>query len=210
MAQSSTSRPLSESLREYGRGIAGGLLFSFPLLYTMEVWWSGFIASPLQLIYIILFTYLLLLGYNRYAGMHPDATLKDLLVDSVEELGLGFLLAFAMLIMLRRVELGSMSTIEIMGKVIIEAMVMSIGISVGTAQLGVSAGAGPGDCRARRAGRGGAGDLRQYSGGWQRGSHGGGTCDRTGSPARSPSGDGAGVDRDVYADPVLRQFKGFR
>lgn len=138
MTQDSNSRPLSESLREYGRGIAGGLLFSFPLLYTMEVWWSGFIASPLQLIYIILFTYLLLLGYNRYAGMHPDATLKDLLVDSVEELGLGFLLAFAMLIMLRRVELGSMSTIEIMGKVIIEAMVMSIGISVGTAQLGVS------------------------------------------------------------------------
>ena len=78
------------------------------------------------------------MGYNRYAGMHPDATLKDLLVDSVEELGLGFLLAFAMLLMLRRVELGSMSTIEIMGKVIIEAMVMSIGISVGTAQLGVS------------------------------------------------------------------------
>lgn len=137
MTQSSTSRPLSESLREYGRGIAGGLLFSFPLLYTMEVWWAGFIASPLQLIYIILFTYLLLLGYNRYAGMHPDATLKDVLVDSVEELGLGFLLAFAMLLMLRRVELGSMATIEIMGKVIIEAMVMSIGISVGTAQLGV-------------------------------------------------------------------------
>lgn len=137
MPTSANTRPVSESLREYGRGIAGGLLFSFPLLYTMEVWWSGFIASPLQLICIIGFTYLLLLGYNRYAGMHPDATLKDILVDSVEELGLGFLLAFAMLLMLRRVELGSMSTIEIMGKIIIEAMVMSIGISVGTAQLGV-------------------------------------------------------------------------
>lgn len=69
--------------------------------------------------------------------MHPESTLKNILVDSVEELGLGFLLAFAMLLMLRRVELGSMSTIEIMGKVIIEAMVMSIGVSVGTAQLGV-------------------------------------------------------------------------
>lgn len=138
MTTSSNTRPVSESLREYGRGIAGGLLFSFPLLYTMEVWWAGFIASPLQLIYMIGFTFLLLLGYNRYAGMHPDATLKDILVDSVEELGLGFLLAFAMLLMLRRVELASMSAIEIMGKVIIEAMVMSIGISVGTAQLGVS------------------------------------------------------------------------
>lgn len=137
MKSTAENRPLSESLQEYGRGIAGGLLFSFPLLYTMEVWWVGFIASSLQLIIVIFFTFLLLLGYNRYAGMHPDATWKDILVDSVEELGLGFLLAFAMLLMLRRIELGSMSTIEIMGKVIIEAMVMSIGISIGTAQLGV-------------------------------------------------------------------------
>lgn len=137
MPAPSNPRPLSESLREYGRGIAGGLLFSFPLLYTMEVWWAGFIASALQLILVILFTYLLLLGYNRYAGMHPEATWKDVLVDSVEELGLGFLLALAMLLMLRRIDLDSMSAIEIMGRVIIEAMVMSIGISIGTAQLGV-------------------------------------------------------------------------
>jgi putative integral membrane protein (TIGR02587 family) len=137
MKSTSAKRPIRESLQEYGRGIAGGLLFSFPLLYTMEVWWAGFIASPFQLILTILFTYLLLLGYNRYAGMHPEATWKDVLVDSVEELGLGFLLAFAILLMLRRIELESMSTIEIMGKVIIEAMVMSIGISIGTAQLGV-------------------------------------------------------------------------
>jgi len=131
------ARPLSESLREYGRGIAGGLLFSFPLLYTMEVWWAGFIASPLQLMLVIGFTFVLLLGYNRYAGMHPEASWKDVLVDSVEELGLGFVLAFAMMLMLRRIEFGAMSAIEIMGKVIIEAMVMSIGISIGTAQLGV-------------------------------------------------------------------------
>lgn len=137
MNAASSQRPLSESLREYGRGIAGGLLFSFPLLYTMEVWWAGFIASPLQLLLVIGFTFLLLLGYNRYAGMHPEATWKDVVVDSVEELGLGFLLAFAMLLMLRRIEFGAMSAMEIMGQVIIEAMVLSIGISIGTAQLGV-------------------------------------------------------------------------
>jgi hypothetical protein len=31
-------RSTGESLREYGRGVAGGLLFSLPLLYTVEVW----------------------------------------------------------------------------------------------------------------------------------------------------------------------------
>ncbi|HEX4668040.1 MAG TPA: DUF2391 family protein, partial [Chthoniobacterales bacterium] len=34
---------IGDSLREYARGIAGGLMFSLPLLYTMEVWWTGFI-----------------------------------------------------------------------------------------------------------------------------------------------------------------------
>src|SRR5687768_4310411 len=38
-------RSITESLREYGRGVAGGLMFSLPLLYTMEVWWAGFNTS---------------------------------------------------------------------------------------------------------------------------------------------------------------------
>ncbi len=138
MKPTSATRPIRESLQEYGRGIAGGLLFSFPLLYTMEVWWAGFIATPFQLILVILFTFLLLLGYNRYAGMHPEATWRHILVDSVEELGLGFVLSFGLLNMLGRIQIGSMSLVEIMGKVVIEAMVVSIGVSIGTAQLGIN------------------------------------------------------------------------
>lgn len=140
MSEKSDQRPIAQSLQEYGRGIAGGLLFSFPLLYTMEVWWTGFIASPFQFVLVIVFTFILLMGYNRFAGMHPSASLKDILVDSVEELGIGFLLSFLLLLMLRRIDLQEMSTVEIMGKVVIEAMVISIGVSVGTAQLGISSG----------------------------------------------------------------------
>lgn len=135
--QNSMNRPLSQSLKEYARGIAGGLLFSFPLLYTMEVWWSGFIVTPLDLIVLMVATYLLLLGYNRFAGMRPDVSWRSVFVDSVEEMGIGFALSFLMLLMLGRVEFGTMSAVEIMGKVIIEAMAVSIGVSVGTAQLGI-------------------------------------------------------------------------
>ena len=138
MKPTSAKRPIPESLQEYGRGIAGGLLFSFPLLYTMEVWWKGFIATPLQLILVILFTFVLLMGYNRFAGMHPEASWRDVMIDSVEELGIGFLLSFGLLSMLGRVEIGSMSLVESMGKVVIEAMVVSIGVSIGTAQLGMN------------------------------------------------------------------------
>lgn len=131
-------KPLKESIEEYARGIIGGLLFSFPLLYTMEVWQAAYTVQPFNLMIMIVATFLLLLGYNRYAGMHPGTTWKNVLIDSVEEMGIGLLLSFFILLMLNRIQIGASSLDEIMGKVIMEAMFVSIGVSIGTAQLGSS------------------------------------------------------------------------
>lgn len=135
MAHTLNKRPLRKSLKEYARGVAGGLLFSFPLLYTMEVWWAGFIAEPLDLLLLIGVTYLLLLGYNRFAGMHPDASWPSVFIDSIEEMGIGLIMSFIVLLMLNRIQLTGVMVDELMGKVIIEAMAISIGVSIGTAQL---------------------------------------------------------------------------
>lgn len=128
-------REISQTAKEYGRGIAGGLLFSLPLLYTMEVWWTGFIASPQKLLGFIVFTFLLLIGYNKYSGMRADASIKDILHESVEEIALAFLVAFLFLMLINKVNF-SMSFDEIAGKVIVESMIGAIGVSVGTSQLG--------------------------------------------------------------------------
>lgn len=130
------NKPLKESIEEYARGIIGGLLFSFPLLYTMEVWEAAYAVQPFNLMILIVATFLLLLGYNRYAGMHPSTTWKNVVIDSVEELGIGLLMSFLILLMLNRIQIGDSSLDEIMGKVIMEAMFVSIGVSIGTAQLG--------------------------------------------------------------------------
>lgn len=128
-------RPLSESMREYGRGLAGGLLFSLPLIYTMEVWWAGFLARPERLLIYLAGTFALLLGYNNYAGIRHDADWADVFIDSVEELGLGLLTSASMLALLRRITL-DMPFSEVVGKVVVEAGIVAIGFSVGTAQLG--------------------------------------------------------------------------
>lgn len=125
----------SQTIKEFGRGIVGGLLFSLPLLYTMEVWWTGFIASPEKLLAFIIFTFLLLLGYNRHAGMKPDSSFQEILRESVEDIALAFVVAFLFLLLISKVDL-SMSFSEIVGKVIVESMIVAIGVSVGTAQLG--------------------------------------------------------------------------
>ena len=137
MEKEKDSKPVRASLQEYGRGVAGGLLFSFPLLYTMEVWWAGFTASPLSLLILVLATFLLLIGYNRYAGLRADASWHEIIIDSVEEMGIGFLLSFIVLVMLNRIQLADMVVEEMLGKVVIEAMAVSIGVSIGTAQLGM-------------------------------------------------------------------------
>jgi putative integral membrane protein (TIGR02587 family) len=125
----------AESLREYGRGFAGGLLFSLPLLYTMEVWWASFIAQPARLLALLAFTFLLLLGYNRFAGLRRDASWGEVAIDSVEELGLGIATSAGVLFLIGRIR-PSASLDEMLGKIVVEAAVVAIGFSVGSAQLG--------------------------------------------------------------------------
>lgn len=127
---------IAESWKEYGRGLAGGLMFSLPLLYTMEMWWTGFIAQPYRLAGMLAFTYVLLLGYNRFAGMHRDATRAEVAIDSVEELGLGLLTSATVLFLLGRIGPG-ISANEALGKIVVQTAVVAIGFSIGTAQLHV-------------------------------------------------------------------------
>lgn len=128
-------RPVSDSLREYGRGIAGGLLFSLPLLYTMEVWWAGFTSHPASVLGYLVGTYVLLLGYNRYGGFRRDVSWFDVFTDSLEELGLGLVVSAIVLVLIGRIGRGT-SLQEAVGMVVVEAGTVAIGVSVGTAQLG--------------------------------------------------------------------------
>lgn len=127
-------RTIEASTAEYVRGLAGGFLLSLPLLYTMEVWWQGFILSPLHMLAFVGVTFVLLLGYNRFSGMRRDASFLEVAIDSVEELGLGIILSTIILFCLNKIWIG-MPLEEALGKITIEAMTVAIGVSVGTAQL---------------------------------------------------------------------------
>lgn len=137
--QKGKERSPQQSLQEYLRGSVGGLLFSLPLLYTMEVWWAGFISNPLRLLIYVLATFTLLLGYNRYAGLRCDASPVEVAIDSVEEMGIGLLISAIFLWLIGQLT-SDMTVNEIVGKITVEAMTVAIGVSVGTAQFGGSEG----------------------------------------------------------------------
>lgn len=128
-------RSVRDSLREYGRGVAGGLLFSLPLLYTMEMWMFGATAHPVVLIAYMFVTFTLLLGYNYFAGLRADSSWSEVVIDSVEEIGLGLAMSAGVLLLLRRIWF-DMPVSENVGKLVLTAMTVAIGVSIGTAQLG--------------------------------------------------------------------------
>jgi putative integral membrane protein (TIGR02587 family) len=128
-------RTVGESLQEYARGVAGGLVFSLPLLYTMEVWWAGFTSHPWRLALYVAVTFALLLGYNYFLGLRRDSCFSEVVIDSVEELGIGLVVSFVALWLLARVTFDQPLS-EVVGKTTVEAMTVAIGVSVGTSQLG--------------------------------------------------------------------------
>jgi putative integral membrane protein (TIGR02587 family) len=128
-------RTIPKSLKEYARGITGGLIFSLPLLFTMEVWWAGFTANYLHLVVYMVFTFALLIGYNFFAGLRKDSCLSEVLIDSVEEMGIGIMMSAFILWLLDRIYY-QMDPAEAIGKIVVEGMIVAIGVSIGTAQLG--------------------------------------------------------------------------
>ncbi|MGH7720113.1 MAG: DUF2391 family protein [Gemmatimonadaceae bacterium] len=141
MPKRNAGHEVGRSVREYGRGVAGGLLFSLPLLYTAEMWSAGLVMHPARLMIYVLGTFLLLLGYNRYVGLHRDHSWVEVAIDSVEEMGLGIILAAIVLFLVGRIADGE-GTRGAVGQIVAEAMTVAIGVSVGTAQLGGGGGGG--------------------------------------------------------------------
>jgi|26BtaG_2_1085354.scaffolds.fasta_scaffold00022_20 putative integral membrane protein (TIGR02587 family) len=131
---SKSEKLIRHSLKEYGRGITGGLLFSVPMLYTMELWWAGFTVDPLPLLMYFIVGIFLLLIYNHYVGLREDASFMEGLLESFEEMGVGLLLTVFILWITNRIA-PDMSFMEISGKIIVEAVTVAIGISVGKSQL---------------------------------------------------------------------------
>lgn len=124
----------ADSLREYGRGIGGGFLFSLPLFLTMETWQAAVTAGPQRILLAVLATFVLLCGYNLYAGLRHDSTIGEVLIDSVEEMGLGLILGVALLYLFGRLDPGAPLT-EHLNLIVLEGMFAAVGVSVGTAQL---------------------------------------------------------------------------
>ncbi len=127
-------RSASASAQNLVRATGGGLLIGLPLLFTQEVWYHGFVLHPLKILFLLGLAFVVVAGYNVTSGFRKDSSFFEVLVDSVEAMGLGILVALVALFLLGRLE-ADMSLREVAGKVALEAIPIAFGASLARTQL---------------------------------------------------------------------------
>jgi putative integral membrane protein (TIGR02587 family) len=117
------------------RAFAGALIFTIPMLMTMEMWWLGFSMSPGRL---ALFTLLALLLFVRLAhdqGFETSVTWRAAIIDAFVGYAVGAVTAAVILPLLGIIQPG-MAWDEVIGKIAIQAIPGAIGALLARSQLG--------------------------------------------------------------------------
>ena len=121
--------------RDLGRAFGGALLFSLPLLMTMEMWWFGFILEPLRLAVFLLVALPLLFGLAFYAGFSASHRgVGHALLDTLVALAVGFLVAAAVLGLFGVLEPGAPPR-QIAGQLALQAVAGAMGALLAGRQL---------------------------------------------------------------------------
>lgn len=126
-----------ETARAYVRGIAGGLLVAMPLLATMEMWWLGFYMPPGKMLLFLVLNFGVLLILEYYSGFrrYRHIDLFEEARDAVSSYGIGFFVAAVVLWVFRLIR-PEMHLQEVIGKIVLQSIPVSIGASVAVSQLG--------------------------------------------------------------------------
>lgn len=118
-----------------GRAAAGALIFSLPMLMTMEMWWIGFYVDEVRLATLLAVTVPLLVALSHYVGFEDTFCLTDDLRDAFLALAVGAGTS-AIILWIFGIIAPDMSLREIIGKVALQSVPASIGALLARSQMG--------------------------------------------------------------------------
>ena len=121
--------------RDLARAFGGALLFSLPLLMTMEMWWLGFILEPARLAVFLLVALPLLFGLAFYAGFSAGHRgIGHALLDTLVALAVGFITAALVLTLFGVLESDAPPG-QIAGQLVLQAVAGAMGALLAGRQL---------------------------------------------------------------------------
>ena len=126
-----------DELHDILRAVSGGFIFATPLLYTMEMWWIGDTAELWKLLLFLGFAFLISLGlaHSRTGGFKEDSGWFATVEQAVDVVAVGLVGAVVVLAVLNRIQVGDPLD-SVLGKVIVQAVPLSIGAAVANAIFG--------------------------------------------------------------------------
>lgn len=123
-----------DEVRDLMRGIGGAAIIGIPLVYTMEMWQLATLLVPRTVFILALMAIIVNIGYNYTSGFRKGGGLRDALFDAVESYALGAVFSLLLMALLRIVDQDT-PRIDLACKVAIEAIPLSIGISIANTQF---------------------------------------------------------------------------
>jgi putative integral membrane protein (TIGR02587 family) len=120
-----------------------------PLLYTMEMWQHGMSFSEQHLLMLLGATLLVNFVFSYLSGFREECSLSGAAMESITAVGIAIIFSACILTLVGEIGL-SMSLPEMIGKVLVEAAAVSVGISFASAQV---------DGRSRTGANNGEGDV---------------------------------------------------
>ena len=118
-----------------GRAAGGSILFTVPILMTMEMWWLGFYMDPLRLALMLLVSVPILSGLAYHSGFQKRISIQGAVVDAMVALAVGAVMAATILLALAIINDGT-SLQEAVGKITIQAIPGAIGAVLASSQMG--------------------------------------------------------------------------
>ncbi len=118
-----------------GRALAGAIIFSLPLLMTMEMWWLGFYLAPWRLLQFLVANMIMLYFLSRIAGFEQSHNWLDDILDAFAAYAVAAIAATALLCLIGAIRPG-MTPVEAAGMVMVQAFPASFGAMIGAKLLG--------------------------------------------------------------------------
>lgn len=117
------------ALVDQSRGLAGAMVVGVALLYTMEVWWVGRATSPTRALLLLGAGFVAVFVLSRAGGFHGRrrTTVAGTVIDAVEALALGLVVAAGLLLLLRVITVETPPS-EALGKIVVESVPLALGV----------------------------------------------------------------------------------
>lgn len=132
--QSAPDLSVLETTRDMVRAAGGGLLIGLPLLFTLEMWSHSFLLPSWKIVILLGVAFVVVVGYSAVSGFRRDRTWGQLLIDSVETMGIAAVVATTALLLLGRIGIET-GLRDAVGKIALEMIPVAFGVSLAGSQL---------------------------------------------------------------------------